>query len=166
MDSAPAGLTPAQTQNVPMHLIDRIVTIWNKNQQIRFLCIGAYNTAFGYGTFLVLYATLGAFIHYLVLSVIAHFVAVTNSYLLQRIVVFKSKNAWPMEFARFNLSHLATLGISLVALHLLVEYAFLSPVLAQGIVLIVVVMASYILHRLFSFRSAVSSRDIRNQAKE
>lgn len=149
-----------------MHLIGRIAAVWRGNRQIRFLVIGAYNTAFGYGTFFVLYAALGGRLHYLTLSTIAHFIAVTNSYVMQRFVVFRSTGTWPLEFLRFNLSHLATLGLGLVALHVLVEYAGLSPLLAQGIVLLMIVIASYMLHSLFSFRSMTPTPGTRNTSKE
>ena len=45
---------------------------WRHHEQLRFLVVGAWNTAFGYGVFLTLYLLLQDAMHYLAIAVLAY----------------------------------------------------------------------------------------------
>ncbi|WP_026604247.1 GtrA family protein [Methylomonas sp. MO1] len=122
------------------------------NEKIRYLFVGLYNTAFGYGFFAVIWFFLHHDLHYVGLLIISHFVSVINAYLGYRIYVFRVKGRWLKEFFRFNMVYLGAFGFNLIALPLLVERLNLHTLIAQAIIVSITVISSYILHRRFSFK--------------
>ena len=125
---------------------------WRSNQKLRFLVVGGWNTLFGYLVFLLIYTTLGSRLHYLTIAVVSHFLAVTQSFISQRRWVFGAGAPWWVQYLRFNLSHLATLGLGFILLWLLVDWAGLPVLLSQALVTLVSVCASFVLHKNYSFR--------------
>jgi putative flippase GtrA len=125
---------------------------WQLSQQFRFLLAGGYNTVFGYLVFSGLYLLFGQQIHYLIIAVLAHGIAVVNAYIVHRRLVFRSSEPWLGSFLRFNASQLAALGVGIAFLYALVTYARFRPLAAQAIVTTVSVLLTYLLHSRFSFR--------------
>lgn len=136
------------------HFLDGSRRLWRKHQKLRYLAVGAWNTAAGYGIFAGLYLMLGQTIGYIVIAIISHLLAVTQSFATQRWIVFRSSGNSLAEYLRFHIAHLGSLGISLSALPLLVEVLGMSPLLAQGLVTAMIVIASYFVHQHFTFRKA------------
>ena len=125
--------------------------LWQDSRKLRFLVVGGWNTLFGYLSFYVLYLLAADRLHYLIIAILAHFVAVTQSYVMQRRLVFRSDAPVASEFLRFNVSLIGTLLFGLLAMALLVEAAGLSPLAAQAIVILMSVILSYVLHSRMSF---------------
>lgn len=125
--------------------------LWQDNRKLRFLVVGAWNTLFGYLTFFVLYLLAADRLHYLIIAALAHFIAVSQSYFMQRHLVFLSAAPVAGEFVRFNVSHIGTLLFGLLAMTLLVEAASMPPLIAQAIVILMSVVLSYLLHSRLSF---------------
>ncbi len=113
--------------------------------------IGGWNTVFGYLAFVVLYEALHRRVHYLIIGVVAHVVAMINAFVAHRLVVFRSSRPWPVELLRFNVAQLGVLAGGLLALWGLVHGAGLTPLVAQAIVTVGAVAASYAIHRWFTF---------------
>lgn len=134
--------------------MQRLIDRWHRHQQLRYLLTGAWNTAAGYAIFVVLYFLLAPKVNYMAIAVAAHMVAVTQSFITQRLLVFRSRKNWLAEYGRFHIAHLFTLGLGLVLLSVLVEALEISPLLAQAIVTAAVVMISYVVHQHFTFRAA------------
>lgn len=124
---------------------------WHANERLRFLAIGGWNTLFGYACFVGLYWLLHDHLHYLVIGVLAHIVAVINAFACHRLLVFRSRGAILAEFVRFNLAQLFVLGCGLLALWLVVTILHLSPLRGQALVTVGTILLSYIAHRRFSF---------------
>ncbi|OSM02253.1 GtrA family protein [Magnetofaba australis] len=120
-------------------------------RKIRYLIGGAYNTLFGMGCYAALILAFGED-HYLPLAVVNHLLAVTNAYVVHRIFVFKSTGHWVSEYWRFHVVYAAAFANSLWMLWVLVNFAELHPIAAQGIVIAITVAASYLGHKHFSFR--------------
>ncbi|MBL0075841.1 MAG: GtrA family protein [Rhodocyclaceae bacterium] len=133
---------------------------WDSNQVLRFLLIGGWNTLFGYLCFFVIYQLAGSFLHYLLVSILAHCVAVSQSYVTQRYIVFRSNATMGAEFLRFNGSHLGVLLLGLLAMFVLVEVIELSPLWAQALVTAGSVFLSYGLHSRVSFANTDIERRI------
>lgn len=131
--------------------LNAIRQLWQGSRKLRFLIVGGWNTLFGYLAFYVLYLLTADRLHYLVIAVIAHFVAVIQSYAMQRRMVFRSAAPIVGEFLRFNASLAGTLLFGLLAMYLLVETVALSPPIAQAIVILTSVILSYVLHSRVSF---------------
>lgn len=122
------------------------------SEKLRFLFIGAYNTAFGYGVFAVLYLLTHQSMHYLVIATISHLLSVTHSFLTHRYIVFRDHGRIIPAFLRFNAATAATLAFGLSAITLLVEVMDVTPLVGQAIVIALSTVGSYLLHRRFTFR--------------
>lgn len=132
--------------------MQRFIYHWQANQQLRYLLIGAWNTAAGYFIFALLYLLLTHLINYIAIALIAHVIAVTQSFITQRIFVFKSRGNGLAEYCRFHVAHLLTLGLGIALLSAIVEIFGISPLIAQAIITAIVVIFSYFIHRHFTFR--------------
>lgn len=128
-----------------------LTRIWH-NRKFRYLAIGAWNTLAGYAIFAALYMLFGSMIGYMIIAIFSHVFAVTQSFLTQRRIVFRSTGSWRGEYLRFNIAHLGSFGIGLGALPLMVEVFKMSPLLAQGVITVLIVVASYFIHQHFTFR--------------
>ena len=126
---------------------------WRDHQKFRYLAVGAWNTVFAYLAFGAIYLLLHARLHYLLISVLAHSLAVTNAFICQRWLVFRSQTYWLSAFLRFCMVQLLALGWSLLSIAVMVEVLHLNPLLSQLVTMTVVVIVSYVLNRNFSFRS-------------
>ena len=126
------------------------VVIWD-SEKFRFLAVGAYNTLFGYVAFAVLYTSLHERLHYLVIAVIAHVIAVINAFFAHRTLVFRAHGNLLGDFARFNITTLGSTAIGLAGLAVLVDFGGIHPLLAQAIVLSVTVVITYVAHKLYTF---------------
>lgn len=131
-----------------------ILRLWSNSQKLRFLILGAWNSLFGYCSFALGYLLLHQWLQYVVIAVLAHVVAISQSFLTHKFLVFRSTGRWPAEFLRFNLTHLGTFLAGLAGLVLLVDGFNLHPLVAQAIVLAATVVVGYLAHARFSFRRA------------
>jgi putative flippase GtrA len=125
---------------------------WRDHEKFRFLVVGAWNTVFAYLAFAAVYVLLRSEIHYLLICILAHILAVTNAFICQRRFVFRSRTRWWSAFVRFNLVQLLVLGTGLAVLSLLVEVLHFTPLFGQLTVITVTVIASYLLNRAYAFR--------------
>jgi putative flippase GtrA len=125
---------------------------WRLPQQLRFLAAGAFNTAVGYALFSTLFLLFGHWIHYLLIGLMAHAIAVVNAFVVYRTLVFRSTEKWQWAFIRFNVSQLVGVAFGMAGLYALVEFVGWSPLLAQAVVTLLSVVLNYLLHRYFSFR--------------
>lgn len=130
----------------------------------RFLVIGVVNSAFGFGVFAALQVTLGRVAHYLVVLVVAQVIAVLEAYVLQRVVVFRARGRWWRDLVRFSGVYVVALGLNAVLLPLLVEVAKLPVLLAQALVMAVVALGTFIVHRSFTFRHSRTSGQLDDPA--
>lgn len=124
-----------------------------RNEKFRYLLIGAYNTAVGYGIFALLWMLWGQSLHYIAILALSHIIAVTNAFFGYRIFVFRKRDTIWGDFFRFNMVYLGAFVLNILALPILIDGLNFHPLLAQGLVVIVTVVTSYILHRRFSFRT-------------
>jgi putative flippase GtrA len=123
-----------------------------KQQGVRYLLVGAWNTVFGYGLFAGLQLALGDQVHYLVLLLVATVVSVLQAFVLYRTWVFAVHGPWLPDLGRFSLVYVGAFVANLGLLPLLVELAHLPVLLAQAFVVGGTVVASFFAHRSFSFR--------------
>jgi putative flippase GtrA len=129
-----------------------------RREQILYLVIGAWNTAFGYGIWALLQFLLGDRLHYLAIILIAWPIAVLNAYAGYRIVVFRSDGPILRELPRFALVYVSTLAINLVLLPILLAVLPFTIYVTQALLTAIVVIGSYLGHRSFSFGGRTQSR--------
>ncbi len=118
---------------------------------IRYLIAGGYNTVFGFAVFTGLFILLESDLHYLGIAIITQIISITNSYIVYRVFVFKSRGKIINEYFRIYIVYGISFILGIALLTLLVEFAGLHPVLAQFFVIIITVIVSYIGNRRFTF---------------
>lgn len=133
-------------------LANKIFRKFNENELLRYLIIGAYNTVFGYLSFVIIFLFSGDFLHYSIITVLNHFIALSNSFVTQRHFVFRSRNCWKNDFLRFQLAYVGLLPVGLALLWFFHDLIGLEIFLAQAVALIFMVVVSFLANRLFTFR--------------
>ena len=127
-----------------------------KDERVRFLLIGGFNTVFGYALFVLFQFLWGDTAGYLVSLYVSYVISILVAFVLHRRFTFQVRgtaNIWT-DFVRFVGVYLVALAINTIALPLLVEVAGLDPLIAQAIVVVVTTVLSYVGHKFFSFRRA------------
>lgn len=146
MDDSPV-IPPAGMQGTPGPLL-RII----RDQRVAFLLVGGVNTTVGFGLFALFELTIGQQLGYLASLACAHVTSVLFAFVTYRTFVFRVRGHVWRDLARFESVYLVSIGFNFIALPLLVEFAHLTPILAQAIILVVTTLISYFGHRFFSFR--------------
>ena len=131
---------------------------FRRREQLLYLVIGGWNTAFGYGVWAILQYLLGEHLHYLVVVLVAWPIAVLNAYLGYRYVVFRSRGPILRELPRFSLVYFVTLIVNLALLPIALNVLPFNIYVVQALLTTVVVACSYLSHRYYSF-GAVRRRD-------
>jgi len=121
-------------------------------QKIAFLIVGAWNTLFGYLSFMTLFFLLSHFAHYMVILIISSVINISQNYLSYKHLVFKTKGDHIREYIRFNMVNAISLSINFILLPILVEFMHIYPLIAQAPITIIIAIISYYGHKHFSFK--------------
>ncbi len=127
-----------------------------QEQGLRYLLVGGVNTVFGFSVFAGLQLLIGEDIGYLAVLLIAWSINVTEAFLTNRYLVFQVRGQFMLDFGRFALVNVSSLVFNLIALPVAVDGFGLPVIAAQGIVLVIGVVLSFVAHRFFSFRRSDS----------
>lgn len=142
--------------------------------KLRFLFVGAMNTAASYALFLILLATMGPLLqslatsevaalettgdnYYLVVQWVAWVLSVPVSVTSMKYLVFRSKGRWLPEVGRAYLVYLPTQAVSNVLLWLAVSVIGLVPAVGQLLTILVTTVVSYFGHKHFTFGPSARS---------
>jgi putative flippase GtrA len=138
--------------------VGRTRSAWNRalrranTKEFRYLAAGGWNTLFGFVLFVGLQLTVGDVIGYMAVLVIAQVVGIINAYLTYRLLVFRVKGHWWLDFFRFSAVYWLVLGINALVLPILVAGLGMNVIVAQSLFFVLSVIGSYIAHNHFSFR--------------
>ena len=128
----------------------------------RYLLVGAWNTAFGYGSFAFFTALLSPVVphSYIVASAISSLLNISVSYFGYKIFVFKTKGDYMREWIRCVAVYSGGILMGLVALPVIVmlirrntRFVVEAPYIAGAILTAFMVVYSFVGHKKFSFRS-------------
>ncbi|MBK5237540.1 MAG: GtrA family protein [Actinomycetales bacterium] len=125
-----------------------------RDERVRFLAVGGFNTAFGFTMFVVFQASVGHVVGYVGSLYLAHIVASCVAFILYRRVVFDVRGAIFLDFVRFQGVYVVPLLANTLALPLLVSLWGWNVYAAQGIMVVFLTVISYLGHKFFSFRRA------------
>jgi len=123
--------------------------------KIRYLLAGGWNTLFGYVCGLVLYYGLGGRVHVVMVGVLANLLAITMAFMTYKLFVFRTKGNWLAEYFRAYLVYGATAILGIGLLWILVDGAGFPFWLAQGLVIVITVIVSFVSHSRFTFRNRI-----------
>ena len=131
-------------------------------QLMRYLLVGGFNTAIGYGSFAGLNYLLTDRIPYpyMVANVGASVFAITVAFLGYKLFVFRTRGNYVREYLRTyvvyggsTLLSLALLPVFVAVLGALIANQVLVPYLAQAITMPIAVLSSFYGHKRYSFRA-------------
>lgn len=129
--------------------------------EVRYLFFGGLNTAFSFGLFTVALLVLHAWGvpgDYAIAITFSWVVSNLTSFVLQRRFVFRGSGQPIKEFVKFTSvtfgSFLANLALSWISATVLGFDGAVEKLISQLIVTVVLVVATYVLHRTFSFGTA------------
>ena len=146
-----AGPRRART---PAAIIRRLLD----DERVRFLIVGGFNTVFGYALFVLFELTLGkvvgGWIGDLVSLYASYAIATVVAFVLHRHYTYRVTGTGNViiDYLRFVSVYIVALLVNTVALPLLVQFAHLPAIAAQGLIVVVTTLISYFGHKLFSFR--------------
>lgn len=132
----------------------------------RYLAVGALNTAFGYGCFVLFTMLLTPLMAYgyVLASLVANLFAITFAFLGYKWFVFKTEGNYLKEWIRCLGVYASSMVLSAAALPLLVPVIrrqtgndHSAPYIAGAIVLVFSVVFSFFGHRHISFRESKPS---------
>jgi len=135
-----------------MYKLKKLALAAYANQKIRYLCVGFYNTLFGYSAFAMLLYIFPRF-HYIFILITAHFILVINAFFGYRLLVFKSKKNVGIQFVKFNAVYLGTLFFNIVLLSLFIEICRFNMYFGQFISMLISIYLTYIIHIKYSFKN-------------
>ncbi len=130
----------------------KILQIWFFiPQSLRYLLVGGYNTVVSLIIFSILYFILPN-LHYLIISILAHFISVFNSTVTFRLFVFRINDSFFKQLIRTNISYLAYLLINLVLMYILCNIHNIYPIYSTIISICILTPIFYFIHKFFSFK--------------
>ena len=135
-----------------MSLMGNVVSLWNQCASLRFLIVGAWNFVFGYGVFAGLYWALQGIWPAWAIATLAAILGITMSFLTHRFITYRSKGCWWREYARFYVVYGGQSLLNIFLIWLLVTRMGYNAYLMQFLILVVLTIASYWAHKLYSFR--------------
>ena len=122
------------------------------HQPFRFLVVGAWNTGFGYATFVVLYYLLSPYIHYLAIQVLSTVINITTAYLFYKFIVFRTRGNYVREYLRFYVVYAMPIVLGFTFFPFAIEVLKMNAYLAQALTTFVIAIISYFGHKHVSFR--------------
>lgn len=127
---------------------------------MRYLFFGGVNTAFSYGLYTVFLLALHALAvpgDFLWATSLSWLISNATSFVLQRKFVFRSTRGVTREFVKFSSvtfgSFLANIALGAFAVGVLGLTTASEKLVSQLVITVVLVLATYVLHKFFSFGS-------------
>jgi putative flippase GtrA len=143
-------------------------------QFVRYILVGGFNTAFGYGLFALLtwcFRGLGSY-NYMYAAVLSNAIAISVAFLGYKWLVFRTRGHYLIEWVRCfgvygssALIGLAGLPILVPILRHFVHRPELAPYIAGAIMTVVTVLFSFAGHKNFSFRQKQIEADAESHAE-
>jgi putative flippase GtrA len=132
--------------------VRRLATTLFADQRFRYLLVGGWNTVSSFALFVALQLAFGDEVNYVVLFVVTMVVSVLMAFMLHRKFVFEATEGhWPGQLLRFSQVYAGAFAVNLALLPVLVEVAGLPVIVAQGVLVVTTVTASFVGHRRWSF---------------
>jgi putative flippase GtrA len=122
------------------------------DRRVRYVLTGGGAAVVYFVAFSVMWLLLSGHVHYDLVALAANAFTAVSTYPLYRRYVFQSNVRWIRGFTRFYLISLASLLTSLVGLPLLIEVAHVPVLISQAVLIGLVPLINYQVHRFWTFR--------------
>jgi len=137
-----------------MHLIRKG---W-RSDKIRYLVIGGWNTLFSYAMFFISHQLLSPPLTLREALTCSWIVGVTQAFITQRTLVWRSKERIHAEFAKFIVVSIAQFAVNIVALTVAVERLHLPVLASQLVITMIIIACTYYAMREWTFTQSHSSK--------
>ena len=117
---------------------------------IKFCMVGAGSTILSYTVFYVLYSKCA--VYYLLSSVIGYVSGLIFGYFLNKLWTFNVKKNSILLAVKYVSIYMFSLGLSMLLLYVLVEYAKINPLLSNVFVIMVSTFTNFFGVKLFVFK--------------
>lgn len=124
------------------------------DDRLRFIAVGGWNTLIGYLLFIAVHFFAGTRIGPSLTLVFSYCLALPHSFLTQRLLVFGNTGPWLRQFPKFIAANSVIFAANLTLLSLASTYMTKNIALAQGVLVVILTLASYLAHKYFSFASS------------
>jgi putative flippase GtrA len=125
-----------------------------RGRPLRYVLVGGWNTGFGVGFFTALYLFSGTTLGYITVLTVAQIVAVLQSHLTQRTLVWRSHAPYLPELLRFSTIFAVTFGANLVLLGVCVAALHTPVLVTQWSLTLLLLLPTYLVQRSWAFRAA------------
>jgi len=122
-----------------------------KSEKIRYLCVGTFNTVFGYLTSVYLYILTVDKIGVIGVAIVSNIISITLSFITYKIFVFRTKGNWIIEYVKAYIVYGFGSVLGIIIVVLMVNGLKFQFWIAQGIAILMVTVLSYISHSKFTF---------------
>ena len=122
------------------------------SQRFRYLFVGLWNTIFGYAVGNFLYYVLLEQYHIILISSFGNIVAISMSFITYKLFVFKTEGNWLKEYLRSYLVYGLSAIIGVIFVWIFVNGFKLEYWIAQGIIIILTIVVSYLGHKHYTYR--------------
>ena len=129
-----------------------LTSLWSLHAPFRFLVVGAWNFAFGYGAFAGLYWALRGIWRDGAIATLATILGITMSFLTHRLITYRSCGCWWREYIRFYVVYGGQSALNVFLIWLLVTRMRYNAYIVQFVISVALTVASYWAHKLYSFR--------------
>jgi putative flippase GtrA len=121
-------------------------------KKLRFLVIGGLNTLVGLGVYPILYLCLHPIgLGYIQALILSQIFCITFSFVTNKYFVFQTKGNLKAEYLKFISFHGFYFLLNLAILPLLVQGLNMSPIIAQTLFSVVLIVTSYFWHNSITF---------------
>ena len=134
-----------------MQIYKLVLNYWFKlSQALRFLLLGGYNFVFNNSLFaLLVYSG----VNYKISLIIAWIIGVFSNTLIFRYFLFQSKNKFLKELQKSYITYLGMLALNYIFLYLAVDIYKFNIYISQIIISVVLATLTYIIFKIFTFKS-------------
>ena len=128
-----------------------LISLWKRFQWLRFLIVGGWNFAFGYGVFAGLYWLLAGVWTDWLISSLAAVLGITMSFITHRFLTYRSHGVWWREYLRFYVVYGAQTLLNIALIVLFVTHLGFNAYLVQLLITLLMTFASFWAHKYYSF---------------
>lgn len=125
---------------------------WQRFIGLRFLMVGGFNFVASYLIFAGLYAVLHRALHDQAILVVSFVAGITLSFVTHRWLTYRSHGVWWAEYLRFYVVYGGQLVLNMILFWVAVDLLAWDAYLSQFGISVLLTVASFWGHRLFSFR--------------
>jgi len=127
-------------------------------KKVRFLIVGGVNTMVGLSVYPILFILLKPIgFGYMEVLFLAQVICITFSFISNKYFVFKTKGNIKKEYVKFFMFYGFYLALNVICLPVMVEMIKITPIIAQTLFSIAIIVSSYFWHNFITFKQPKES---------